>query len=429
MKSNDLDQEIKELIEFIHHPNPGLRKLAIKGLLPYTIRSTKVSSTTHRDEKVEKVYDVRRFAEDEDRLVDGLKQSIKLDQNVIGHDALSALINLTDLQKVVEKVSDPGFLEFLITRIILDPDSILADLGCMLLSNLTKIETVIAKLLSLSNLKSYITSKPKLLDLIQASSDSDSDDKHTKKPSWMSKKFLNFDDDKRFRWIDFLVEVFCRSDQFNSNSNFHFLASVWANFSSCLLGRNYLISLNEEHISSIDTPLFQLLPFTQHPNLIRRGGVISCIKNCCFTIEAHRGLLDPKKLNVLPPILIPLIGPEPFEDPADELDFPSECQFLNTESKLREPDPNLRLILIEALILLASLSAQRNYLRDKKVYRIIQVLHLNENDEKVQEAVERLVNLLMRDDSDENENKPEKKFASVKEEKVVDEDENQLTEV
>ncbi|CAH7684729.1 hypothetical protein PPACK8108_LOCUS19142 [Phakopsora pachyrhizi] len=391
-----------ELIEFIHHPNPGLRKLAIKGLLPYTIRSTKVSSTTHRDEKVEKVYDVRRFAEDEDRLV-------------IGHDALSALINLTDLQKVVEKVSDPGFLEFLITRIILDPDSILADLGCMLLSNLTKIETVIAKLLSLSNLKSYITSKPKLLDLIQASSDSDSDDKHTKKPSWM--------------WIDFLVEVFCRSDQFNSNSNFHFLASVWANFSSCLLGRNYLISLNEEHISSTDTPLFQLLPFTQHPNLIRRGGVISCIKNCCFTIEAHRGLLDPKKLNVLPPILIPLIGPEPFEDPADELDFPSECQFLNTESKLREPDPNLRLILIEALILLASLSAQRNYLRDKKVYRIIQVLHLNENDEKVQEAVERLVNLLMRDDSEENENKPEKKFASVKEEKVVDEDENQLTEV
>jgi len=37
-------------------------------------------------------------------------------------------------------------------------------------------------------------------------------------------------------------------------------------------------------------------------------------RNCCFNIEAHENMLDPDGLNLLPRILLPLAGPEDFND-------------------------------------------------------------------------------------------------------------------
>jgi hypothetical protein len=73
--------------------------------------------------------------------------------------------------------------------------------------------------------------------------------------------------------------------------------------------------------------LASLLPFTEYPEVIRRGGVASAIKNCAFVQEAHRLLMSPEEelftvsfsnkpvagLNILPSTLLPLAGPEEFE--------------------------------------------------------------------------------------------------------------------
>ncbi|OAV89606.1 hypothetical protein, variant [Puccinia triticina 1-1 BBBD Race 1] len=293
------------------------------------------------------------------------------------HDAFSALINLSDTTQVVEQLKDPDFLSVIFFTII-DHDSILADLACMLLSNLTKVES--------------------LVDLCLNSTI----------PPHASHPTINQDQPLSARLktsptplMDLLIEVFTRGDQkqINPHANFDFLASVWANLSASARGRDYLVGVGPSPTATHEAPLFQLCPFTQHPSLIRRGGVISAIKNCCFATEVHEQLLSPTGFNLLPAILLPLMGPEAIDEPEEQEDFPVECQLLGPD-KRRESDANLRLILVESLILLATYPIQREIMRMKKVYRIVQILHLDETSEIVQESIERLVNLLMRDESE-----------------------------
>jgi hypothetical protein len=52
-------------------------------------------------------------------------------------------------------------------------------------------------------------------------------------------------------------------------------------------------------------------------------------------------------VDILPHLLLPLAGPEEFTD--DEMDkLPLELQYL-PEDKVREPDPDIRKMLLEAL--------------------------------------------------------------------------------
>jgi hypothetical protein len=63
--------------------------------------------------------------------------------------------------------------------------------------------------------------------------------------------------------------------------------------------------------------------------------------------ESHDWLLSPE-VDILPHLLLPLAGPEEFTD--DEMDkLPPELQYL-PEDKIREPDPDIRKMLLEALI-------------------------------------------------------------------------------
>lgn len=80
--------------------------------------------------------------------------------------------------------------------------------------------------------------------------------------------------------------------------------------------------------------------------------------------------------------------------------MPSSVQFLPS-TKTREKDPHIRLIHLETLLLLSTTYYGREHLRQKKVYVVVRTMHEVEKDEQVIEAVDRLVNLLMRDESDE----------------------------
>ncbi|KAJ2801827.1 Protein hgh1 [Coemansia guatemalensis] len=137
--------------------------------------------------------------------------------------------------------------------------------------------------------------------------------------------------------------------------------------------------------------------FNEYPEVIRRGGVDSTMKNVCFEKDKHREILDPQETNMLPYILLPLCGPEEFEI-EDMEPMPEEIQLLGDDKK-READPKLRATLLEAINLLCTTFYGRNVLRSKNVYYVLREAHKVESDETCIDLNERAVQLLKGDES------------------------------
>lgn len=74
-------------------------------------------------------------------------------------------------------------------------------------------------------------------------------------------------------------------------------------------------------------------------SIVRRGGVVGTLKNCCFDIENHEWLLG-SDTDILSYLLLPLAGPEEFSDEDNEK-LPIDLQYL-PETKKRESDPDIR---------------------------------------------------------------------------------------
>lgn len=84
----------------------------------------------------------------------------------------------------------------------------------------------------------------------------------------------------------------------------------------------------------------RLLPFTEYADsIVRRGGIIGTLKNCCFDVEHHEWLLS-EDIDILSYLLLPLAGPEEFDD-EDTEKLPIDLQYL-PETKERESDPDIR---------------------------------------------------------------------------------------
>jgi hypothetical protein len=116
--------------------------------------------------------------------------------------------------------------------------------------------------------------------------------------------------------IDNLLEIFMKGDSsvVNKSANFHFLAGVFANITTCPQGSQFFL-----HPSTIDgvKRMSKLLVFTEHASVMRRGGCVSAIKNIAYSVNlSSQGvdlLMDPT-LNILVYILLPLSGPEDYTD-------------------------------------------------------------------------------------------------------------------
>lgn len=135
------------------------------------------------------------------------------------------------------------------------------------------------------------------------------------------------------RQLDHLVEAFHKGykKEYNPEAEFHFLASVFSNLSGLRLGRVFMI---EPSGADKLSPLSKLQIFTEDPNIIRRGGIITVLKNCCFETREHTRLLEVDQINALPFILLPLCGNEEYD--MDEFEqFPEEIQLLG-DDKVRK---------------------------------------------------------------------------------------------
>jgi len=179
------------------------------------------------------------------------------------------------------------------------------------------------------------------------------------------------------------------TENYNEFANLHFLAPFISNLTQVKAVRNFVMDEKRCVIQ-------RLLPFMNYEKSPeRRGGVIGILRNCCFDVEKHDWLLG-DDVDLLPRLLLPLAGPEEFDDEDNEK-LPEDLQYL-PEDKEREPDPDLRKMLIETVFKLCTTKKCREYIRGKNTYVIARELHKWEKDKKVELALMKLIDLLIGDD-------------------------------
>lgn len=188
-------------------------------------------------------------------------------------------------------------------------------------------------------------------------------------------------------------------------------------------GRKYFIT-PQSYDSVI--PMSKLVVFTEHPSDLRRRGVASTIKNACFDLPTHSSFLSPTQINLLPYLLLPLMGPEEYPD--DEMSkLPEDLQLL-PPTKKRDPEVDILTTHVESVLLLATARSGREALRGNGVYPVLREAHLAVEDEGFRDAVDRVVQVLMADENPQDPD-PEARVLEVEEEEKGDDDDDKVVEI
>lgn len=222
--------------------------------------------------------------------------------------------------------------------------------------------------------------------------------------------------------INQLMDLFVKGQDgaYNKKADFDYLAYVFADLAKHTDIRQYF--LTQQSYDSV-IPLTKLKVFTEHKSDIRRKGVANTIKNAAFEIPAHPSFLSESDINILPYILLPITGNEEY-DVDDSMDMLPDLQLLPPD-KQRDSDKSNIQTHVETLTLLTTTVEGRKLMRKVNVYPIIRETHMRVNDEGVQDACDRLVQVLMRDEaSEEAEERVEERVKEIE----ADEDE-ELVEV
>lgn len=203
------------------------------------------------------------------------------------------------------------------------------------------------------------------------------------------------------------------------------VAAVIMNITQLEMGRDFLMKLihsdkkqngqqqqpktslttqdNDKNANSKETStshLQSLLPQLTSPNLHRRQGTAGTLKNCCFSQDSIWWLLH--VVHIDKALLMTLAGPE--ELTIDEKIGLDPDYWLLGPQKVREPDALVRLYVVEALLLLlASGRRARETLRERRMYVIIKLADMVEENEEVSERMLECVQYLRRDEEGDEE--------------------------
>jgi hypothetical protein len=211
--------------------------------------------------------------------------------------------------------------------------------------------------------------------------------------------------------MDQLMDCFVKGagGSYNKHADFDYLSYFFADMGKHPEGRTYFVT-PQAHDKNI-IPLTKLTVFTEHQSDIRRRGVASTIKNVSFNIESHARLMSSDEVNVLPYIMLPIMGSEEYDD--EDTDGMLDDLQLLPPDKEREKDLEILKTHLETLLLLTTTRSGRDTLRKIKLYPIIRETHLHVEDDEVREACDRIVQVIMRDEEDE---KKTEGFVQVEEE-------------
>ncbi|KAF1921158.1 hypothetical protein BDU57DRAFT_534854 [Ampelomyces quisqualis] len=369
--------ELEELVEFLHHGNTQIRQAAAEHLVGYSQSN------------------VSLFKRNQLEPVKDLKLLVK-DYAPIAKNALTILINISSDTEVLKSLAkDDALLETLLSRITVcqfteyaaaegrkltasqNPKEQSANEIAMLLANMAKDD-------SLQRVLELKRDIPKELSTSK----------------WA---------------MDQLIDCFVKgaAGAYNKHADYDYLSYFFADLAKFPKTREYLTT-PQEHDANI-IPITKIQVFTDHASHIRRLGVASTIKNVAFLVPAHPVLLsnlnsDPSLpppsigANLLPYILLPLMGPEEYAD-EDTEGMLDELQLLEPD-KERETDVEIMKAHIETILLLSTTKESRQVLRRVKVYPIIRECHLHVENEDVREACDRVVQILQRREEGEEEDMP-----------------------
>ena len=200
--------------------------------------------------------------------------------------------------------------------------------------------------------------------------------------------------------MDQIMDCFVKGAErrYNKHADYDYLSYFFADMAKHADGRQYFVTPRKDDNDII--PLTKLIVFTEHKSVVRRRGVASAMKNVAFDVPSHSRLTSSSDVNILPYLLLPLMGSEDYTD-EDTEGMLEECQLLPPD-KERESDAQILSIHLETLLLLTTNRKGRDVLRGIKTYPIVRELHLKVDDEGVREGCDRLVQVLMREEEGEN---------------------------
>lgn len=365
--------QLEELVSFLHSPQPAVRQIALDNLVGF---STGPSASI--------------FKYDNYRTLDDLKVLMKEKSRTLVQQSATVLANLCDDAVMRKKLADDKeFLEYLTWKIC-DLGNTSSDIMCILLSNLSKEDSI-----------TYV------FEIVREDNDKDLPP-------------LDKDVFKSKRVIDCLMDCFVKGydRELNKFANYDYLSYFFADVSRFKIGRTYFIE-TQEYDGVV--PISKLLVFTEkYDSKTRREGVASTIKNSLFDSETHERILTDEEINLLPYILLPIASAKDSEiDEEDMFNLPDELQLL-PEDKTRDPVPSIVCTHLESILLLCTTKAAREFMRSKSVYPLIRELHKNVEDEDIGELCYRIVNMLMRGDP----NAPVEEMPAKSAEDGDDEDED-----
>ncbi|KTB15311.1 Protein HGH1 [Nakaseomyces glabratus] len=366
--------QLEELVSFLHSPQPAVRQIALDNLVGF---STGPSASI--------------FKYDNYRALDDLKVLMKEKSRTLVQQSATVLANLCDDAVMRKKLADDKeFLEYLTWKIC-DLGNTSSDIMCILLSNLSKEDSI-----------TYV------FEIVRGDNDKDLPP-------------LDKDVFKSKRVIDCLMDCFVKGydRELNKFANYDYLSYFFADVSRFKIGRTYFIE-TQEYDGVV--PISKLLVFTEkYDSKTRREGVASTIKNSLFDSETHERILTDEEINLLPYILLPIASAKDSEiDEEDMFNLPDELQLL-PEDKTRDPVPSIVCTHLESILLLCTTKAAREFMRSKSVYPLIRELHKNVEDEDIGELCYRIVNMLMRGDP----NAPVEEMPAKSAEDGDDEDEDE----
>jgi hypothetical protein len=190
-------------------------------------------------------------------------------------------------------------------------------------------------------------------------------------------------------YLEKLVELLVSKRGDEKKDPYAWIARVLMNVSQLPEARKILLDEKRDIFKD-------LLKDIQHRNPIRKRAILGAIKNCCFEQRKHDWLLAEDKVNILPYLLYPLVGPEPLS----EDDIEGMPVFLTKlgPNKMIEGDVESRKLVVEALTLLTGTRRGRDFFRAKKAYPIVRDAHRVEDNEAISELFYILVDHLMRDE-------------------------------
>ncbi|KAL1412416.1 Protein hgh1 [Vanrija albida] len=463
---------LTELFEFLASPNPAARQIALQNLVGHTAKNDPqrhifipssfaplAGETTTADGGGLQTQKRKAEHEADAAKVKALHDLADLcrDQAAIAHDALSALINLSDNLSVARHLASDEFLVWLVSYTA-NTTSPLSPLTSMLLSNLSSHPAIVP---TIAHLTVPIVALPLSKHFPPYYFPACASASSTIHPDYRDPAFVppnkeaGQEPERQVEAVRALVQAFedgasegVKEGKGKRKGDCHFLASVFANISMVPATRGILLTpqptfpapSKEETPSDDEEPLLsKIVVYSEFPDTIRRGGTLGTIKNCAMDRACHPWLLatedervrlpsDPsrsvKGVDVLPWVLGPLMGPEEYD--ADDMELlPETLQFLPPE-KTRERDPVLRMMCVEILLLLSTTHTGREALRKRGTYQVVREAHKVETDQQIKDAIERLVGLLQ---GDEGADSKEDRLDEIVSKKSAADDEMDVVEV